>query len=67
MASESSSLISGCICSSTHSTSSAAAILKIELERGSLGSIFLRRSDLFFVIRYVEGCSHLFLACITDT
>ena len=49
-ASESSSLVSGCICLSMHSTSSAAAILKIVLERGRLGSIFLRRSDWFFVM-----------------
>ena len=47
---ESSLLISGCICSSTHSTSSAAAILKIVLEQERLGLIFLRCPDWFFVI-----------------
>ena len=47
---ESSSLISGCICSSTHSTSSATTILKIVLEQERLGLIFLRCPDWFFVI-----------------
>ena len=64
--SESSSLISGCIRSSTHSTSPAAAILKIVLERRRLGSIFLRRSDWFFVMSLVDGLPSLETRRIQD-
>ena len=59
-------MISVCIRSSTHSTPPAATIVKIVLKLKRLGSIFLRRSDWFFVMSLFDGLPSLETRRIQD-